>query len=63
MGRTGLGTSCAEAVAQFFADLPASPDKRLFSVDAGIATVEQFKAAIHRDALVSLHDVGRRHHG
>jgi len=52
VGRTRLGTSCEEAVAKLFADLPASPDKRLFSVDAGIATVEQFKAATHRDALV-----------
>jgi hypothetical protein len=52
VGRTRLGTSCEEAVAQLFADLPASPDKRLFSVDAGIATVGQFKAATQRDALV-----------
>ncbi len=52
VGRTRLGTSCEEAVAKLFADLPASPDKRLFSVDAGIATVEQFKAAPQRDALV-----------
>ena len=52
VGRTRLGTSCEEAVAKLFADLPASPDKRLFSVDAGIATVEQFKAATQRDALV-----------
>src|SRR2546428_10062852 len=52
VSRTRLGTSCEEAVAKLFADLPASPDQRLFSVDAGIATVEQFKAATHREALV-----------
>jgi hypothetical protein len=52
VGRTRLGTSCEEAVAKIFADLPASQDKRLFSVDAGIATVEQFRAATERDALV-----------
>src|SRR5262249_4733938 len=34
------------------AALPASPEKRLFSVDAGIATIEQFRAATARDALV-----------
>ena len=34
------------------AALPESPEKRLFSVDAGIATVEQFRAATERDALV-----------
>ena len=45
VGRTRFGTSGEEAVAQLFADLPASPDKRLFSVDAGIATIEQFRAA------------------
>jgi hypothetical protein len=50
--RTRLGTTCQEAVAQVFADLPESPEKRLFSVDAGIATVEQFQAATERDALV-----------
>ena len=43
--RTRFGATCEEAVAQLFADLPASPDKRLFSVDAGIATVERFAAA------------------
>ena len=52
VSRTRLGTSCEEAVAKLFADLPASPDQRLFSVDAGIATVERFKAATHREALV-----------
>jgi hypothetical protein len=39
-------------VAQVFADLPESPGKRLFSVDAGIATIEQFQAATEREALV-----------
>jgi hypothetical protein len=50
--RTRFGASCQEAVAQLFANLPASPEKRLFSVDAGIATVEQFRAATAHDALV-----------
>jgi hypothetical protein len=50
--RARFGTTCHEAVAQVFADLPASPEKRLFSVDAGIATVEQFRAATEREALV-----------
>ncbi|MEK7807300.1 MAG: hypothetical protein AAB528_06145, partial [Chloroflexota bacterium] len=38
--------------AQVFADLPASPEKRLFSVDAGIASIEQFRAATEHAALV-----------
>jgi hypothetical protein len=50
--RTRFGATCQEAVAQVFAVLPASPEKRLFSVDAGIATIEQFRAATERDALV-----------
>src|SRR6267143_6864952 len=50
--RTRFGATCQEAVAQVFAALPASLEKRLFSVDAGIATVEQFRAATMRDALV-----------
>jgi hypothetical protein len=50
--RTRLGATCQEAVAQVFADLPASPEKRLFCVDAGIATIEQFQAATEREALV-----------
>jgi hypothetical protein len=50
--RTRCGATCQEAVAQVFADLPESPEKRLFSVDAGIATIEQFRAATMRDALV-----------
>ena len=50
--RTRFGATCQEAVAQVFADLPESPEKRLFSVDAGIATIEQFRAATEQDALV-----------
>jgi hypothetical protein len=50
--RTRFGATGEEAVAQLFAALPTSPDKRLFSVDAGIATVEQFAAATVHDALV-----------
>jgi hypothetical protein len=50
--RTRCGTTCQEAVANIFADLPESAEKRLFSVDAGIATIEQFRAATERDALV-----------
>ncbi len=52
--RTRFGATCQEAVAQVFADLPEpeSPEKRVFSVDAGIATIEQFRAATERDALV-----------
>lgn len=50
--RTRFGATYQEAVAQVFADLPESPEKRLFSVDAGIATIEQFRAATERDALV-----------
>src|SRR5215467_4100570 len=49
--RTRFGVTCPEAVAQIFADLPPSPEKRLFSVDAGIATIEQFRAATEREAL------------
>ena len=49
--RTRFGTSCEDAVASIFADLPQSPEKRLFSVDAGIATREQFRAATEHDAL------------
>jgi hypothetical protein len=50
--RTRFGATCQEAVANLFADLPQSAAKRLFSVDAGIATIEQFRAATERDALV-----------
>jgi hypothetical protein len=50
--RTRFGATCQEAVAKVFADLPESPEKRLFSVDAGIATIEQFRVATEHDALV-----------
>ena len=50
--RARFGVTCQEAVANVFAGLPESPEKRLFSVDAGIATVERFQAATERDALV-----------
>lgn len=50
--RTRFGSSCEDAVAALFRELPASAEKRLFSVDAGIATVEQFAAATEHDALV-----------
>lgn len=50
--RTRFGATCQEAVAQVFAALPESAEKRLFSVDAGIATIEQFQAATEHDALV-----------
>src|SRR5262245_25710198 len=50
--RTRFGATCQEAVANGFAELPESTQKRLFSVDAGIATIEQFRAATERDALV-----------
>jgi hypothetical protein len=50
--RTRFGATCQEAVAKVFTALPASPEKRLFSVDAGIATVEQFRATTEHDALV-----------
>jgi len=50
--RTRFGATCQEAVAKVFADLPQSAEKRLFSVDAGLATIEQFRAATEREALV-----------
>ncbi|MCA1617143.1 MAG: hypothetical protein LC729_01405, partial [Acidobacteria bacterium] len=49
--RTRFGATCEEAVAKLFADLPEGTDKRLFSVDAGIATVEQFQQATEHNAL------------
>jgi hypothetical protein len=49
--RTRFGPTCEEAVATLFMDLPKSAEKRLFSVDAGIATQEQFRAATEHDAL------------
>jgi hypothetical protein len=50
--RTRCGVTCAEAVSKVFAALPDSPERRLFRVDAGLATVRQFRAATARDALV-----------
>jgi len=50
--RTRFGATCQEAVAKVFADLPASPERRLLCVDAGIATIEQFQAATAHDALL-----------
>lgn len=49
--RTRFGTTCEEAVGAILTDLPASAEKRLFSIDAGIATQEQFRAATEHDAL------------
>jgi hypothetical protein len=49
--RTRFGTSCEEAVANTFAELPESAEKRWFSVDAGSATLGQFRAATEHDAL------------
>jgi hypothetical protein len=50
--RTRFGQRCEEAVAALFRDLPESADKRLFSVEAGSATGEQFAAATAHNALV-----------
>jgi hypothetical protein len=50
--RTRFGGTCHEAVAQVFANLPASPEQRLLCVDAGIATIAQFQVATEHDALV-----------
>jgi hypothetical protein len=50
--RARFGATCQQAVEKVFADLPESAEKWLFSVDAGIATIEQFRAATERDALV-----------
>lgn len=49
--RARFGATSSEAVAKLFADLPESTDQRLFSVDAGIATVEQFQQATEHNAL------------
>ena len=49
--RARFGATCQEAVAKLFADLPEGEDARLFSVDAGIATVEQFQQATPHNAL------------
>jgi hypothetical protein len=50
--RTRFGATCPEAVAHVFADLPVSTEQRLFRVDAGIATSEQFRTATAQDARV-----------
>jgi hypothetical protein len=50
--RSRFGRTCEDAVARLFRALPESGDKRLFSVDAGIATIEQFRRATDREALV-----------
>jgi hypothetical protein len=50
--RAYCGATGQEAVAKVFAALPKSPEKRLLCVDAGLATVEQFRAATAHDALV-----------
>ncbi|MGK7877718.1 MAG: hypothetical protein AB4426_31765 [Xenococcaceae cyanobacterium] len=50
--RVRFGTSCEEAVAAVFRDLPECQHKRLLVVDAGIATQEQFAVATEQDALV-----------
>jgi len=50
--RTRCRRTCAAAGAALFHDLPPSAEKRLFSVDAGIASREQFAAATEHDALV-----------
>jgi hypothetical protein len=49
--RTRFGTRDEKAVVALFTDLPTSAEKRLFSVDAGIATQERFRAATEQDAL------------
>jgi hypothetical protein len=49
--RTRFGATCEEAVATLCTDLPVSPEKRLCSVEAGIATQEQFRAAPEHEAL------------
>jgi hypothetical protein len=49
--RTRVGTTGEEAVANIFTDLTKSREKRLFSVDAGIATQVQFQAAAEDDEL------------
>jgi hypothetical protein len=50
--RARCGKTCEAAVAALFRDVPPSAEKRLLSVDAGIATREQFAAATEHDALV-----------
>lgn len=50
--RTRCGLSSEAAVAALFTAVPGSGEPRLFSVDAGIATRDQFRAATESDALV-----------
>jgi hypothetical protein len=50
--RTRCRRTCEAAVAALCRALPPSAEKRLFSVDAGIASREQFAAATEHDALV-----------
>jgi hypothetical protein len=49
--RPRWGLPCQEAVASIFADLPTSTAKRVFSVEAGLATIEQFRTATEHEAL------------
>jgi hypothetical protein len=48
--RTRFGPTGEKAVATLFTDLPKSAEPRLFCVDAGSATQEQFRAATAQDA-------------
>ena len=48
--RPRFGATWEEAVAPLCTALPVSPEKRLFSGDAGIATQEQFRAATEHEA-------------
>jgi len=50
--RTRFAKTCPQAVAAIFSELPPSEEKRLFTVDAGIATKDQFAEATSRDALI-----------
>ncbi len=50
--RARLGENSEQAVAQVFAAVPPAATARLFAVDAGIATTEQFARASEQDALV-----------
>ncbi len=50
--RARLGASGERAVAEVCAALPPAATARLFAVDAGIATKEQFARASEQDALV-----------
>lgn len=50
--RVRFGTTCAGAVEAVLAAAPKPTGKRLFVVDAGIATSQQFAQATQRDALL-----------